>query len=312
MKRQLLILVMLMPLLAKAQFDPSLTNSWALQSFYNPAAAGVGGLLDVKATYSAQMMGFEDAPKTMLLTVDMPLFFISPSHGAGLGFMNDNAGMFSTKKIYLQYAYHQKLLGGRLSASVRPVLLTETFDGSKADLIDSNDPAFPSSEAKGTAFDLDFGLRYSYKDVWYAGLSMMHILSPTIKLGDDKSHELGISPSYYAMGGYKYRFRYPRYALAMDAILKTDMQAWRGDITARLMYDGPKHKLYGGVMYSPTVSVGFLLGFNFHGMNIGYSYEAYTGAIGALSGTHELYLGYQLDLNNSKKGKNMHKSVRLL
>lgn len=312
MKRPLLILVMLMPLLVRAQFDPSLTNSWALQSFYNPAAAGLGGMLDVKGTYSMQMMGFEDAPKTMLLTADMPLFFIGPSHGAGLGFMTDNAGLFSTKKIYLQYAYHQKLFGGRLSASVRPVLLTESIDGSKADVIDSGDPAFPSNEVKGTAFDLDFGLRYTYKDVWYAGISAMHMLSPTIELGDDKTHELSIAPTYYATGGYKLRFRYPRYALAMDGILRTDFQAWRGDITARLMYDGPKHKLYGGLMYSPTVSIGLLVGFNFHGINIGYSYEAYTGGIGALNGTHEIFVGYQMDLNNVKKGKNMHKSVRIL
>ena len=79
-----------------------------------------------------------------------------------------------------------------------------------------------------------------------------------------------------------------------------------------LMYDGKKHKLYGGLMYSPTVSVGLLLGFDFHGINIGYSYEAYTGGVGALNGTHEIVIGYQTDLNKFKKGKNMHKSVRLL
>ena len=78
------------------------------------------------------------------------------------------------------------------------------------------------------------------------------------------------------------------------------------------MYDGKKHKLYGGLMYSPTVSVGLLLGFDFHGINIGYSYEAYTGGVGALNGTHEIVIGYQTDLNKFKKGKNMHKSVRLL
>ena len=75
---------------------------------------------------------------------------------------------------------------------------------------------------------------------------------------------------------------------------------------------GVKHKLYGGVMYSPTYSVGVMLGINFHGINIGYSYEVYTGGIGALNGTHEVMLGYQTDLNLFKKGKNLHKSVRLL
>jgi hypothetical protein len=70
--------------------------------------------------------------------------------------------------------------------------------------------------------------------------------------------------------------------------------------------------MYGGAMYSPQNSVGVLIGFNFHGINIGYSYEMYTSGIGALHGTHELLLGYQTDLNLFKKGKNKHKSVRLL
>jgi hypothetical protein len=98
----------------------------------------------------------------------------------------------------------------------------------------------------------------------------------------------------------------------MDAMVRSDLQFWRGDINARLMYDGEKHKLYGGLMYSPTISVGLLLGFDFHGINIGYSYEVYTGGVGALNGTHEILIGYQHDLDVYKKGKNLHKSVRIL
>ena len=312
MRRLLWIGMLLVALQARAQFDVAFTNSWALQSWYNPAAAGVYGQLDVHAAYSQQMAGFSGAPATMALTADLPLWFFGPSHGAGVGFMNDKAGLFTTKKIYLQYAYHQKLGKGRLSVGLRPVILTEGFDGSKADTEDSSDPAFATSQVNGTAFDLDAGLRYTYKQVWYAGLSAAHLMGPTIRLGDDKSHELKVDPTFYAMGGYKFRFRNPQYAVATDALLRTDLNEWRADVSARLMYDGAKHKLYGGVMYSPTYSVGVMLGINFHGINIGYSYEVYTGGIGALNGTHEVMLGYQTDLNLFKKGKNLHKSVRLL
>ncbi len=312
MKRLLWIGLLLVTLGARAQFDVAFTNSWALQSFYNPAAAGVDGLLDVHGAYSAQMTGFEDAPAVMLLTADLPVYFLSPSHGAGIGFMNETAGIFSTKKIYLQYAYHQKLFGGRLSAGIRPSLLTEGMDGSKADLEDTNDPAFSSSEVTGMAFDLDFGLRYTYKQIWYAGISATHLLGPTIKLGDEKTHQLKVDPTFYAMGGYKLKFRHPQYALDSHALVRSDFQSWRADISTRLMYDGEKRKLYGGLLYSPQNSVGVLLGFEFHGIQIGYSYEMYTGGIGALHGTHEVMLGYQTDLNLFKKGKNLHKSVRLL
>ncbi len=304
--------MLLLSLGARAQFDAAFTNSWALQSFYNPAAAGADGLLNVQGAYSMQMVGFEGAPATMFVGADMPAFFLGPQHGMGLGFMNDKAAAFTTKKIYAQYAYQLKLFGGRLGIGLRGGLLNEGFDGSKLDVIDANDPSFASSQVTGNAFDLDVGLRYAYKELWYAGVSAMHCLGPSMTMGDDKLYEVNVDPTLYLTGGYNLRFRQPQFALHLDAILRTDLLAWRGDLTARLAYDGSKGKMYGGVMYSPTNSVGVLLGFNFHGVNIGYSYEIYTTGIGALHGSHELVLGYQTDLNLFKKGKNLHKSVRLL
>ena len=131
-------------------------------------------------------------------------------------------------------------------------------------------------------------------------------------MGDDKTYKVEVDPNFFLTGGYKLKFRQPQYALMADAIMRTDLQAWKADLTARLAYEGEKLKMYAGLLYSPTRSVGGLLGFNFHGVNIGYSYEMFTTGIGALHGTHELVLGYQTDLNLFKKGKNKHKSVRLL
>lgn len=313
MKRLLWFVVALLPgIMARAQYDAAFSNYWALQSYFNPAASGLDGQINLQGAYSMQLLGFEHAPATMLVNVDMPLFFIGPRHGVGAGFMNDEVGLFSNKKMSLQYAYHQPFKGGRLSGGVRAGFLNSTFDGTKLDMSDSGDPAFPSSQADGTGIDLDAGLRYTYKNKWYAGLSAMHLLSPTIKLGNDKTNEVQVKPLFYATGGYTLKFKQPEYALYATGILRTDLKGWRGDVTARLAYNGEKLHLYGGLSYSPTVSVGLLVGTVFQGITIGYSYEMYTGGIGALNGTHELVLGYKTDLNLFKKGKNRHQSVRLL
>lgn len=312
MKRLLCIGMLFVSLGIRAQFDAAFTNTWALQSYYNPAAAGLDSKLNVVGMYSLQMVGYEGAPKTMVINADMPLFFIGPKHGAGAAFLNDAIGAFSNKKVQLQYAFHQKFAKGRISIGIRPALLMVGFNGSEIELNDTDDPAFANNDIKGQAFDLDVGLRYTYKKLWYAGISAMHLLGPTVKMGDDKLHQVTVDPLFLAQGGYTLSFRQPRYKLAMDAMFRTDLMNWRGDINARLMYDGNKHKLYGGLMYSPTISVGLLLGFDFHGINIGYSYEAYTSGVGALNGTHEILIGYQHDLDVYKKGKNLHKSVRLL
>ena len=242
----------------------------------------------------------------------MPLFFVGPRHGVGVGFMNDKVGLFANKKMFLQYAYHHPLWGGQLSIGARAGFLNETFDGTGLDLEQSGDPAFPTTQVNGTALDVDAGLRYTAKRGWYAGLSTMHLTAPVISLGDEQQQETHVSRLYYATGGHTLRLGQPQFELHTSAILRTDLQAWRGDLTARLAYNGERLRLYGGLSYSPTVSVALLLGTRFHGVNIGYSYEMYTGGIGALSGTHEVVVGYQMDLNLHKKGKNLHKSIRIL
>lgn len=95
-------------------------------------------------------------------------------------------------------------------------------------------------------------------------------------------------------------------------MLRSNLSAWRGDVTARVYYNSEKRHLYAGLGYSPTNSVAAMVGGDFHGITIGYCYEAYTGGIGFGYGTHEVRLGYKVDLDLFKKGKNLHKSVRIL
>ena len=95
-------------------------------------------------------------------------------------------------------------------------------------------------------------------------------------------------------------------------LARTDATAWRVDVTARVRYSYEKRIMYAGVSYSPTNSVTVLIGGNFHGVSLGYSYEIYTSAISFGNGSHEIFIGYQTDIDLQKKGRNRHKSVRLL
>ena len=94
--------------------------------------------------------------------------------------------------------------------------------------------------------------------------------------------------------------------------MRTDGTSWREDITTRLVYTNDKKIMYIGAGYSPSTSVTFLVGGTFHGFVDGYSYEMYTSSINPGNGSHELFVGYQHDINLVKKGRNKHKSVRIL
>lgn len=297
---------------AWAQYDAAFNHYWTLQSLYNPAASGLDGMLNVQGVYSLQMMGYEHAPATMALTADLPLWMIGPAHGVGAGFVNDQIGLFSHKRFYIQYAYHQKLWGGRLSGGVRGAMLAESFDGTGLDVIDDGDEAFPTSQVNGTAFDMDAGLRYDGRQ-WYLGLSASHILSPRVELGDTKVNEYNVPSTFYLTGGYNINLRNPLLKVQTAAIVRSDLgTAWRADVTGRLVYKSPKGRLYAGVGYSPTISTSLLIGGDFHGIQLGYCYEAYTGGVGMMQGTHELSISYVTDLNLFKKGRNRHQSVRVL
>ena len=185
---------------------------------------------------------------------------------------------------------------------------SETFDGSKADVID-DDPVFTKSSSNGSAFDIGLGLYYRRCD-WYAGFSVLHVTSPRVDLGE--KNQLDIAATYYLTGGYNIQLRNPFLSIQTSVLGRTDGVAWRGDISGRLQYSHEKRRFYAGLTYSPTTSVTFQLGGVIKGVKLGYSYELYTSALGAGNGSHELFVGYQMDIDLRKKGRNLHKSVRIL
>lgn len=292
-----------------AQYDVAFSHYFDMETSFNPAAAGKQQKLNVVGAYAMQFAGFDNNPNTMFLAADMPFYAIGAYHGAGVQLMNDQIGLFTHQRIALQYAYKRKLFGGMISAAAQFGFINENFDGSKLDLEDSSDPAFTKSEVDGNAIDLGFGLYYTHGP-WYVGVSGQHLNAPLVELGE--TNELQIDPTFYLTGGYNIKLRNPFLSIQPSFLVRTDGVAYRGDITGRLTYTNDKKVMYGGISYSPTNSVTVLVGGSFHGINVGYSYEVYTSAISPANGSHELFVGYQTTLNLYKKGKNKHKSVRIL
>ena len=311
-KKRLVIsgVLLLCCMMAWAQYDVSFSHYWAMEPSFNPASAGKEDKLNIAGAYAIQLAGFEHNPNTMYAAADMPFYLMRVRQGAGVQLVNDAIGVFSHKRLSLQYALQTRFLKGKLSIGVQAGLLSENLDGSKVELAgDNSDPAFNTSSVNGTGFDLGLGLYYMHRS-WYAGASVLHLNNPKVELG--ATNELEITPTYYLTGGYNIRLRNPFLTIQTSVLGRTDGAVWRADVTGRLKYTHGKKMLYGGISYSPTNSVTVLVGGNIHGVHLGYSYEVYTSAINIGNGSHELFVGYQMDLNLLKKGRNLHKSVRIL
>lgn len=294
---------------ARAQYDASFSHYWDLEPYFNPAAVGKQPKLNVVGAYAISMAGFENNPRTMYVGADMPFYFIGAYHGAGVSLLNDQIGLFTHQRIALQYAYKHKLFGGTISVGAQFGFVNEQFDGSKVDLGEAGDPAFATSDVNGNSMDLAAGLYYTHGR-WYAGISAQHLTSPLVELGE--TNELQIDPTFYLTGGYNIKLRSPFVTIPTSVLVRTDGKAYRADVTARVVYTNDKKMMYAGVSYSPTNSVTAVIGGMFHGINLSYSYEMYTSALSIGNGSHELTVGYQTNLNLFKKGKNKHKSVRIL
>ena len=301
------LLTMLMKV--SAQQDVSFAHYWAMEPSFNPAAVGKTSLINVTGAYAMSMAGFENNPKTMYFAGDMPFYFLNGYHGVGLQLMSDDIGLFKHQRLTAQYAYKLSLLGGTLSIGLQAGMLSEKFKGSELDLRDDSDPALLTTDVTGTALDLAAGLYYQHRN-WYAGLSILHAMEPEVELGEKSI--IDIARSYYFTAGYNIRLHNPFFTIHPSVLARTDGVGYRVDVTARVKYSYEKRLLYAGVAYSPTNSVTALIGGNFHGISIGYSYEAYTSALSFKHGSHELFVGYQTELDLVKKGRNKHQSVRIL
>jgi type IX secretion system PorP/SprF family membrane protein len=293
----------------QAQYDPSFSHYWAMETAYNPAAAGKQDKVNVVVDYNMSLVGFEHNPRTMYLSADLPFQFIGMYHGIGAQIVNDDIGVFSHKKFSLMYAPKIKLFKGVLSIGIQPAMLSETLKGSELDFIDSGDDALPTSNVDGTAFDLNAGLYYQQKS-WYVGASVQHLLAPEVEIGE--TNQLDIDMSYYFTAGCNIRLRNPFLSIQPSVMGRSDGVGYRADFTTRLTYVHEQKVMYAGFGYSPGISLTAYVGGKFHGVMLGYSYEYYTTALSFGNGSHELFVGYQTDINFTKKGRNRHQSVRLL
>lgn len=305
----LTIALMLTSIDVSAQYDVSFAHYFDMQTSFNPAAAGKEPKLNVTGCYAMDLAGYEHNPQTAYISADMPFQALGTQHGVGLILMNDKLGLFDHKRLQGQYAYRHKMAGGWIAIGVQAGLLSENFRGSDLDLENSTDDAFSSADITGNGLDLSAGVYYSRKN-WYVGASAQHVNSPLITLGE--TNELQVDATLYLTGGCSFKLRNPFLTVATSALVRSDLTGYRGDVTARLIYRHDGKMMYGGAGYSPTNSATVYIGGSFHGIVVGYSYEMYTNGIGVGNGSHEVFVGYQTDINLIPKGKNRHQSVRYL
>ena len=307
MKRYIVLLVGLMAVVtASAQFDPQMGQYMYMPTAYNPAAVGEGGLMKVAGAHRMQYVDITNAPMSTRVTFWSPFVIGKTSHGAGVRFLNDRYGLFTTQSFYAQYAYRQKLGKGYLGIGVDLGFVNVGFKGDSINLSQmgddyhkANDDAVPTGSKSGMKFDMGMGLYYS-TSVWWVGASYSHVTRPAIDWSDGtsgKQQVVTLFGTMYVTGGYHIRLKnYREWVLTPSMMVMSDFRSYRW-----------------GLGYRIAGSVNILLGIDIiSGLQLGYSCELPTNKLLLESyGSHEIYLAYGFDILKTKR-TNKYKSIRYL
>jgi len=320
----------------KAQFDTQLSNYWAAISYFNPAYAGQTGNLEATLLSRMQWVGIQDAPRSTVLTVQMPYSLFGKIQGFGASMYNDRSGLFSVTMYSGQYAWKKKMLKGTFSIGIQGGYISQSFDGTKVvipedDYHQQDDPAIPRTLVSGHTIDGAFGVFFS-KEKWFAGLSVTHLLAPTLVLSNDYKSE--IPRTYYFTAGHNIQLSNPLLELQPTVLVKTmemsslylnddsllvKVQAntlkammlnTQVDVSLRMVYN---KRFWGGVSWRKGDAVAIMIGGKFKMIEAGYSYDyPISSIVKASTGSHEVFIRYSMEMKFNKGVKNKHKSVRLL
>lgn len=292
-----------------AQFSQNMFNHLLV----NPGYAGSGNAINASAIIREQWIGWEGNPKTTVFSVHSPFKPFGINSGIGINILDDKIGFESNMGINLSYAYKRVIGPGNLGIGLNIGLVNKSIEGEwsipESDLHTpaSSDPAIPSGKESDMGFDLGFGAFYSF-DKFYAGISVAHLLEPTIDYGLTAKSKL--SRHYYFTGGYSFQLKNPLFEIMPSIFIKSAGGSVQYDINGLLQYN---KKFWGGVSFrlqdALVVMGGMKLG---NGLKFGIAYDFTLSEIRAYSnGSVEVMVGYSMNVSLDKKTQK-YKSVRYL
>lgn len=313
-KHLFLCVAILAAMVSYGQQSPAFTQYSSAYMFINAGYAGMGEGICVSALARQQWAGFADAegnkvaPQDFLINADSPIKVIHG--GVGGAIIQDKLGFETNVGIRLAYSYHLQTSAGILGMGVGINLVNRSIDFSKFHPVQPNDPALLSAKQGAMIFDGNIGFFFKSNNNYYVGLSATNILESkgknlstsgtTIRYQTDRT--------FYLMAGYSLVLpSHPRFEIVPSLLIQSDVVSTQYNISTIVNYNS---KFWGGLNYRFQESVGFMVGVNFQGFRLGYSYDLSTLSVG-VPGSHEITLRYCFKLKINKN-KTSYKNTRFL
>ena len=294
-----------------AQQDPQFTQFMHSKLIYNPGYAGTSEAICTNILYRQQWVNFPGAPKTGLLSFDMPIGQLPLA--IGLNVMSDQIGFDKSLFARLALSYNRHIGAGVLGIGIDGGILQKQFNGTwitpdGSQKYDPSIPAYTSGTGTNTAtnsglnklsYDFGFGAFYSIANKMYVGISSTHLAAQDIKANEKVKYAL--ARHYYIVGGYTFDLT-QEHAIQPNIKVKSDAASTQLDVNLTYIYN---KTLSVGISYRMQDAIAPMVGYRFlkdKSLRVGYSYDLTTSKIkGYSSGTHEISAGYCFNVKKPKK-----------
>ena len=310
-KYLLVLLVVFLTSKLSAQQDPQFTHYMYNMSVINPAyATDNADVVNLGGLYRAQWVGIKGAPTTQTFFAHKPL---SKRVEVGISFVHDEIGdVVKENNIFADFAYVIPLgettkLSFGLKAGV--TLFDTNFNGFVyTDPLP--DPAFQNNISK-TFPNIGAGT-YLFGSNYYLGFSAPNLMTSRHLETINGHAGSGVESIHFFMtGGYVFTFNGNDNFKLKPAFMAKGVEGAPVsiDLTTNVLIN---NKFEAGVGYRIGDSVSGLASFYVTPtLRIGYSYDYTLSNLGAFnSGSHEVFLLFDLDLNRLSSAKGYDKSPR--
>jgi type IX secretion system PorP/SprF family membrane protein len=291
MKRLLFsILVLSFSLHLSAQMFP-LSDHYVVNALaINPAFAGCQDALSLTASYRNQWVGFNDSPKSYILSIHSPVF--NDRVGVGLLVENNSIGIFKETSFLGNYAYRMDLHGGKLALGLGFGVTLYNIAWNELIAADPNDVQLFNNPTSTILPTFSLGAYY-YAKKYYIGISMPLFLNHELdkNTGKYKVDNNFSGSNYFFSAGYEVEISHQVKFNPSLLIKFHPGNAIQVDYTAQINL---KDRIWMGVGYrNKNLLVGMLQCQINYQIRMGYSYDYDFGTIGKyVNGTHEIVLNY--------------------
>jgi type IX secretion system PorP/SprF family membrane protein len=275
-----------------AQQDAAVTHGMYTKMTFNPGATGSEDGICGSLIYRNQWDRVNGAPNTVFFNVEANLNRFVRNLGAGVSVVHDAIGFNRQNTAHLNLSYKIKLPNsdfisvgvgaGIVNMGQNPIWVTP-----QPGVVDN---LLPQSFA-ATNMDFNFGIFYRSQQNFYVGISSTHLSESVLASSTSSLLTYNTARHYYLMGGWKKEEILSNWDLDLNTLLRTDMNKFSFDLSARMFY---QQRFYGGVGFRNSDAVLVLLGMEvIPNLTIGYSYDITTNRLANISwGTHEIMLRY--------------------